>query len=406
MALYWNPVPLAPGESRTYTTLYGIGGVSLSPAQLALGLTAPAEVDYQYEDTRSFALVCYLENSGGYEARSAKCTLTLPKGLKLEQGDLVSSLGSVKPGETRQLAWRVLPTGEAEGPLQLTVAVTSENLEPNQVTREVIVNSPPQLELKLEAPIELAVTPENRYSPNPFVIRATATNRGAQIGRNVVAALELPNGLKLSEGAGLQMAERLGPKESRTFTWSAVATGFPTGDLPVTVSATAAGAKAAQAGQTVTVPLLTPELRVYPAEQTVPLKNEDGEPTLVPIDIVLAPARDFVGVKVSLRYDPAVLEPLYVRRGEAFVDEGRLLAPWSVGHAGKGLLADIGGQRTDAPALNVPEVQICRVIFIARGTGETELALESSTMTGSKGRTIEHRLVAGKVTVKALEESK
>ncbi len=370
MALYWNPASLAPGESRTYATLYGVGGISLSPAQLTLGLTAPAEVDYQYEDTRSFAVVCYLENSGGYEARAAKCTLTLPKGLKLEQGEAVSSLGSVKPGETRQLAWRVLPTGDAEGPLKLTVGVASENLEPNQVTREVIVNSPPQLELKLEAPLELTVTPDNHYSPNPFVIRATATNRGAQIGRNVAASLELPNGLRLSEGGALQIAERLAPKESRSFTWSAVATGFPTGSLPVTVSATAAGAKTAKAGQSVSVPLLTPEVRVYPAEQAVPLKNEDGEPTLVPIDIVLAPARNFVGLKVSLRYDPAVLEPLYVRRGEAFVDQGRLLAPWRVGRVGKGVIADIGGERTEAPALNVPEVQVCRVIFIARGPGK------------------------------------
>ena len=172
----------------------------------------------------------FVENSGGYGARAAKCTLTLPKGLKLEQGEAVSSLGSVKPGETRQLAWRVLPTGDAEGPLKLTVGVASENLEPNQVTREVIVNSPPQLELKLEAPLELTVTPDNHYSPNPFVIRATATNRGAQIGRNVAASLELPNGLRLSEGGALQIAERLAPKESHSFTWSAVADRVPHGE--------------------------------------------------------------------------------------------------------------------------------------------------------------------------------
>jgi len=51
----------------------------------------------------------------------------------------------------------------------------------------------------------------------------------------------------------------------------------------------------------------------------------------VPVDIRLAPARDFNGVKLSLRFDPTVLEPLYVRRGEAFVHDGRLLAPVECG---------------------------------------------------------------------------
>ena len=65
VALYWNPASLAPGESRTYATLYGVGGISLGPAQLTLGLTAPAEVDYQYEDTRSFAVVCLSRTPAG-----------------------------------------------------------------------------------------------------------------------------------------------------------------------------------------------------------------------------------------------------------------------------------------------------------------------------------------------------
>ncbi len=405
VALYWDPEPLAPGKSRSYATLYGVGGISLSPAQLSLGLTAPAEIDYQYEDTRSFAVVAYLENSGGYEARAAKCALELPKGLKLEQGEATSSLGVVKPGETRQLAWRVIPTGQASGPLKLSVAITSENLDPNQVTREVIVNSPPKIEVSIAGPKSLDVTANNRYRPNPFPLKVTATNRGAQLGRNVLVSLALPEGMKLiGDTAALQVVERLGTDESKQFTWMVQATGMPTGNLTLGVTATAAGAKPTQATHTVAVPLLTPELRLYPATQVVPLKNEDGEPTLVPVDVLLAPARDFRGTRVSLHYDPAVLEPLYVRRGEAFVDAGRLLAPWSAGRMGEGIVAEIGGERTDAPLLNAAETQVLRIVFIARGPGETDLTLEPTNMLGPGGKPIVHRVLTGHIVVQSPEE--
>ena len=405
VALYWDPQPLAPGESRTYATLYGVGGISLSPAQLSLGLTAPAEVDYQYEDMRPFSVVAYLENSGGFEARAVKCTLELPKGLKLAEGETTESLGALKPGETRQVAWRVLPTGEAGGTLKLAAAVASENLEPNRVQREIIVNSPPWIAMSVKTPTMLSVTPDNRYSPNPFAVVVTTLNRGAQAGRNLVVTLTPPEGLRLVEGEPTQVVERFGSGESREFVWKVLATGLPTGDLALAVKATAGGAKPVAAKHVVQVPLLTPELRVYPATQAVPQLTDD-EPTLIPVDVIVAPAREFVGVKVSLRYDPAVLEPLFVRRGEAFVEAGRLLAPWSVGRVQDGLVAEVSGTRSDALPLNLPEAQVVQVVFMAKGPGESALTLENTVLWGAGGREMAHRVVAGRITVKAMEEGK
>jgi len=404
VALYWDPKPLAPGETRVYATLYGVGGVSLSPAQLSLGLTAPAEVDYQYEDTRSFAVVAYLENSGGYEARATKCTLALPKGLKLEQGEAAESLGVLNPGETRQVAWRVKPSGEAGGALRFAASVTSENLEPNRVEREIIVNSPPRLAMAVKTPTTLSVTPQNRYSPNPFAVEVTTFNRGAQVGRNLVVTLTLPEGLRLMEGDATRVAERINSGESKEFTWKLLATGLPAGDLALKVKATAAGAKPTEARHVVQVPLLTPELRVHPAAQAVP-RLTDGQPTLIPVEVTVAPAREFLGAKVSLSYDPVVLEPLYVRRGEAFVEAGRLLSPWSAGRVSEGLIAEVGGQRADAPLLNVAEAQVFQVVFMAKGPGETALTLESSAMWGAGGKEMAHRTEGGRITVKAMEEN-
>jgi len=406
VALYWNPEPLAPGESRTYVTLYGVGGVSLSPAQLSLGLTAPAEVDFSYDDKRPFSVTAYVENSGGFASRNTVCTLTLDKGLQLTDDRGAVKLGLLAPGETKQITWRVLPTGEATGVLKLAAAVTSDNLEPNRVVREIVVNSPPRIALTLAAPGRLAVTPQNRYQPNPFEVRARAENVGAQTGRNLVMALELSEGLRLVEGASaIQLGEALPAGASQEFVWSLRATGLPTGKLGMSVTASAAGAKPVTVGGQVTVPELTPEFRLFPGDQTVPAAT-DGAPTLVPVSVRLAPARNFRGARASITYDAAVLEPLYVSRGEAFVDEGRLLSPWSGGRVELNAIANVGGERSEAPLLNAPEITLFTVVFMVRGAGETAIALEATELFAEDRLPVEHRVLPGRVAVRATEEER
>jgi len=402
-ALYWNPTPLRPGESRTYATLYGVGGVSLSPAQLSLGLTAPAEVDYQYEEARAFPVVAYVENSGGFESRGTACALELPKGLKLEQGDAKVEFGLLKPGETKQASWRAIPTGEATGGLRIAAKATSENLEPNRVEREITVNSPPYLLLTMSAPERLVVTPQNRYSPNPFDVTVTARNTGGQVARSLVVMLAVGDGLKLADGSqAVQLSERLEPRAERSFAWRVAATGMPTGELALSARATAAGAKPAEARRTLSVPWLTPELRIYPADQTVPPAT-DGLPTLLPIAVKLAPAREFLGARVSVTYDSAVVEPLYVSRGEAFVEAGRLLSPWTAGSWQPGRLADVGGERGEAPVLNAPEVTLFTIVFMVKAPGETAVALEQTQLLGEGREDVAHRVVGGHIKVRTTE---
>jgi len=402
VALYWNPAPLKPGETRAYATMYGVGGVSLSPAQLSLGLTAPADVDFQYDEPKPFTAIAYLENSGGFASRSTKLALELSEGLEIADGHGVVAVGLLQPGQTRQAVWRVIPNGKATGTLQISATVTSENLEPNRVTRDIAVNSPPQLSVKLSAPGRLSVTAENRYSPNPFQVSAEIANRGAQVARGLAAALALPDGLALAgEAEATRLAERVDPGKSLTFTWSVRAVGLPTGELPITLKATAAGAKPASGRCVVLVPRLTPELRVHPAAQSVPLLT-DGQPTMVPVAVKLVPARDFAGARVSLSYDPNVIEPLYVSRGEAFVEAGRLLSPWSGGRHSSGMIADIGGERTDAPTVSAAEVTLFTVVFMVRGAGETAIVIEPTAM-ASAGGMPELRVVNGTISVEQTE---
>lgn len=402
VALYWNPEALAPGASRTYTTMYGVGGISLSPAQLSLGLTAPAEVDFIYDDTKPFTVIGYLENSGGFASRQTKLALELSEGLKLEEGAAVVDIGLLQPGQTKQAVWRVVPTGRATGTLQLTATAISENLEPNRVARDIIVNSPPQLVVTVTAPARLSVTKENRYSPNPFPVKVEVANRGAQPARNLAVTLNPPEGLTLAKAAeATKLAERIDATKAVSFTWPVQALGLPAGELTLTAKATAAGAKSATGKAVVVVPKLTPELRVYPAKQTVPALT-DGEPTLIPVAVKLVPARDFTGAKVSVGYDPAIVEPLYLSRGDAFVESGKLLSPWSAGKTTPGLITDIGGERTGAPAINAAELTLFTVVFLVKDIGQTGLAVEASAMK-SAGGIADLRVVNGSITVEATE---
>jgi len=80
----------------------------------------------------------------------------------------------------------------------------------------VIVNSPPQIEARIEAPKALSVTTNNRYSPNPFTVKVNAVNRGAQVGQNVIVTLALPAGLKFDgKSEAMQALPRLSNGEKK-----------------------------------------------------------------------------------------------------------------------------------------------------------------------------------------------
>jgi hypothetical protein len=260
--------------------------------------------------------------------------------------------------------------------------------------------------LEIGAPDKLAVTKDNRYSPNPFKVSAKVTNLGAQAGRNLVVTLALPEGLRMAdESSATQVSERIEPGASKTFGWAVRALGLPSGNLKLIVKATAAGAKAIETIHSLVVPELVPEMRVYPENQTVSAMT-DGKPSLLPIAVKLAPAREFLGCRLTLTYDPNLLELLYISRGEAFVEAGSLLSPWSTGKSSEGRIENIGGERGGAPLLNVPECNLFTIVFVAKAPGETKVALEQSQLLGAGRKVLAHRLVAGNIKIMDMEENK
>jgi len=399
--LIWDPQPLGPGESRAYVTFYGLGGITLSPGQLSVGVTAPAEVSLSYGEVQPFSVVAYVENTGGFEARDVSAKIELPAGLALVSGaNPAPAIASMAPNATTSAAWMLKPDGQQTGTLKFSVTASSSNVESNRVEREIMVHAPPALGVRIEAPKALDVV-SNRYTPNPFDIKATVTNSGTLPAQAVTAVIALPPGLELAErekpvlGVAAIQAEK-----SHTFVWRVNATGLHIGTLSYQVSAESPVAKPAQAEASVSVPMLTPELRFFPETQTVPL-TVDGRAAIIPIEVRLSPAREFYGARFTMTYDPKVIEPLFTSRGVAFVEQGKLLSPWNSGAIDhqKGVIARVEGLRSDAPPLTILNASLITVTFRAVAPGTSPLVLKEVEVLGSDGKAIEFKQFDGAVTV-------
>ncbi|NBV41238.1 cellulosome anchor protein, partial [bacterium] len=105
LAIYWMPIQIAPGQTRRVRTVYGLGGLTLSPGDLSLGLTAPAEATIGAK--RELVIMAYIANTGGFDSYNTVATFKMPKGIEILQGQPVNKIGQLKVGETRQIPLRI-----------------------------------------------------------------------------------------------------------------------------------------------------------------------------------------------------------------------------------------------------------------------------------------------------------
>ena len=145
LALFYEKKPLGPQEARVYRTVMGLGGVSLAPGDLALGITAPSYISVT--DPNVYTMVAYISNTGGFTAASANATITLPDGLTLVKGDQSQFLGNILSGGTRQLVYFVQmdPKNATEGNKNIEFTVSSETLADQVLTRPIIFTGQPKL---------------------------------------------------------------------------------------------------------------------------------------------------------------------------------------------------------------------------------------------------------------------
>jgi uncharacterized repeat protein (TIGR01451 family) len=246
-ALLWALGPLTPGQQRTvrlrvaprpgaavaevrspvqvtYQTSVGSTAVTqVRRPQLELAVTGPDSG--LVGEPVTFQIV--VRNRGLAAANGAVLETLLPAGLTHPGGsDLENDIGTLGPGETRQIALRVTPT--AAGDLTQRVRLTVPGEEP--VERQVLLRAQ-DLRLRL-----VANGPHTLVDGWPASYELSLRNEGADVLPQARLVASLPSGLAFvgADGRGVYAAEThsvawdlgdLRPGEERSLLWNGMARG-------------------------------------------------------------------------------------------------------------------------------------------------------------------------------------
>lgn len=218
VALYWDEALLPPGGVISRVTYYGLGSVTVAKGELTLGVTSPATVN---SGEKSFMVLGYVENKGSGIARNVSLELALPAFLKCSSPR--TTVGNLKPGETRQVAWMVQPAGW--GKTSLRVTARASDISPVSVERSIVVIAPPSLRLTLGEMPEVKTT-QGSYQPYPAEIAASVKNQGGGHSNATWAELVPTSGTRLAPGeTGRKFIGILAPGEQVEVRWALTATG-------------------------------------------------------------------------------------------------------------------------------------------------------------------------------------
>ncbi len=321
IALYWTPEWLAPGETRSYVTSYGLAGIDIVPGLLSVGLSAPGRVIFD-DFTQSFQVMAYMQNNLDVTARDVEVTLDLPEGFEVIEGSQRHTrVGELDAGGRTQFAWQVAPTGDLveQKVLNIQVRADASNTDQTRATRQVEVMPPAALELFLEGPREFSFI-DHRMEPNPFPVYGRVTNTGGSPAYAVQAALALPPGLSLvsSDQEQLELGI-LDPGDEVQFRWLVRSHGR-SGEIPMAMEVGSRNTRDTSVVDNINVP-------EWP--QSIYLKWDDPErlrPGRVATALVmLGNVGDGVDFEFDIEYPADLLKPMYISRGQLMVSGEELL---------------------------------------------------------------------------------
>ncbi len=148
VAVTWDEKALAAGQSRTYTTYYGLSELTQNVAPpLSLSVYGDTVVTAQKNDPqtglpiyKNIAVTAYVENVGNGTATNAFAKLILPTGFSLVSGTARQNFASLEPGEIKQVTWNVKVAGSVTPDLYAyQVCCGCTETETKQVERTVNV---------------------------------------------------------------------------------------------------------------------------------------------------------------------------------------------------------------------------------------------------------------------------
>lgn len=379
IALYWAPEVLKPGESITIITKYGLGGITIVPGILSLGVTSPAEVIFDTQTT-SFPVVAYIENTSEIHAKDVVAQIQLPAGFEVTGKATQKKLGTLEPGSTGQVAWEVIPTKGSTLPTKMTykVIVSASNTDSNSVERQVGFTPPPNLKVWMQYPQKLSISSNERITPNPFDLELHVKNTGGSSAYEVEAQVVLPPGLspapkeKERKSIGL-----LKPNEEYVIPWKISVSNVLFGALKFGTEIDSVNCPAVTAEGEVAIPELSGKVYIVPLDVKVTQGSYFG------VQIRAANLQDMAKILVGLTYDTSMAKAMYISRGTLFVQNDQLL-PWyePLLDRNLGLITGIGGELTGSRDTGGV---VAEVYFKALKAGNLPLSFAEVEFTNSSG---------------------
>ena len=147
VVISWNPVSFISGQSRTYGTGYGLGGMTyVAWDPFNIGLSAPEflQIDGSNDYVPDpFTTVCYLKNSSGDTVTGATVKFNLAPGLVFDTGEIAEKpLGDVPAEEIVQREWRIKPLGSITGYVNFSVTCYAEGKN-QTITKSIYIPALP-----------------------------------------------------------------------------------------------------------------------------------------------------------------------------------------------------------------------------------------------------------------------
>ncbi len=308
LALYYDPAPLAAGETRTVVTQVGVGGITTAPGELSLGLTAKSEAAWHPKNPQVIPVVAYLENTGGFVARDVRIRLNTSEGLNIRTARPISPQ-NLSPSATVSAYWQVVPNGTSFAPQWIEATVTSDNFEENKVRRAVTILDPPGVRTTLKGPERLVLGPNNRYENNPFVATLTVENPTVWTLNDVTVQATSGVGLSLTKYEKPdRLIKTLLPGTSETLDFHLEATGRQYGNLAYSFALSARDVEVTVQRAEIDVPPQQPKLLIVPPQAGV---EKDAYAFF---DVTLEGMRGMTGADLVVTWDPATVR--FVRESE------------------------------------------------------------------------------------------
>lgn len=108
--IWWNPVTIQAGQTKEFSTYYGIGTVS---GNSEVSVTGPArlEVNSETGTWETFTVTAYINNNTGSTMRNVPVEIVLPEGLVLAEGQRQQqTIESIENEAVGQVSWQVQAT--------------------------------------------------------------------------------------------------------------------------------------------------------------------------------------------------------------------------------------------------------------------------------------------------------